>query len=310
MPSGCSPVIRSAASQARSGRRACEGLAEAAHLVGEPGLVEGLVDQVAELLALARGHRGEHALGGGGAAGEGVDELLEVPRLLRKHVAIFRHERVEVACWLLASGVPVQHVVQVRHHLADPLHRLRVRVGQRVAQPLELAVEHLPPQQVTQLLEGLPGRGRAPFVGRQRLDRAGGVVGQRVELGLTQPGVVGRVGEQLGPLLPDRLVQQRPCPLQGAVEPAALSQLAAASAYLSEHVVETSAVLRARQAALEQVAQGVHGRGTGQDGVAHLVESRTHVVRRGEGVRAIVELAIAVGHHEPTLTPDAPLCGR
>ena len=99
-----------------------------------------------------------------------------------------------------------------------------------------------------QLLEGLPGGGRAPVVVGQLLDRLRRVVGQRVQLRLAQPGVVGRVGEQLGPLLADRLVQQRPGLLQGAVEAAALAQLAPASPYLAEQVVQAAAVLRAGQA--------------------------------------------------------------
>jgi hypothetical protein len=98
--------------------------------------------------------------------------------------------------------------VEVGDHVLDRLHVGPGRVLQRLLHPGEGAVEHLPAQQVLDLLVGLPGLVRAPVVVLERPDGAGGVVGQRVELGLGQPGVVVRVGEQLPPLGLQRLVEQ------------------------------------------------------------------------------------------------------
>ena len=52
----------------------------------------------------------------------------------------------------------VEHLVQVGQHVLDPLIAAGSRVGQRLLHAAELAVEHLAPQQVAQLLERL----RAP----------------------------------------------------------------------------------------------------------------------------------------------------
>ena len=77
---------------------------------------------------------------------------------------------VEVLLRVLAARVGVEHLPQVREHVLDPLHGRRVRVFQRLLHALELAVEHLPAQQVAELLELLP----APRATASRTRRAGG----------------------------------------------------------------------------------------------------------------------------------------
>ncbi len=192
------------------GAAGVQGLAEAGHLLAQAGLSQRLVDQPLQLLALLRGHGREHPLGRGGPAGQDVDQLFEIAGILRKEFPMLLHELVEIILGVLAAGVSVQHVVQIRHHLPDPFHRLWIGIGQGFPHAAEPAVEDLPAQQVAQLLERLAGRRRAPLVRAQLLHRARGVARHRVELRLAQPRVVGGVGEQLGPFLADGLVQKGP----------------------------------------------------------------------------------------------------
>ena len=127
----------------------------------------------------------------------------------------------------------------------------------RLPHAAELAVEHLAAQQLPELLEGLAGGGRAPVVVGQLPDGLGRVGGQRVEVRLAQPGLVARVGEQLGPFLPDGGVEQGPGLLEDAVEAAAAADLALPLAGPAEQVVQAPPPGGALP---EQVPQGV-GRG-------------------------------------------------
>ena len=148
-------------------------VAEVAHLGSQVEVGQRLVHQLAELGALLRSQAVHHPLGGRGAAGEGVDQLLEVLRLVREQVAVRVHERVEVGLRVLAAGVGVEHRVEVGEHVLQSLQRLRVRVLQRLLEPAELPVEHLPAQQVLQLLERRPApAGCASRTRRARAPRA------------------------------------------------------------------------------------------------------------------------------------------
>ena len=254
--------------------------------------------QVRELLALLIGERLEQPLGGLHPAGERVDQLFQVLRAVREHVAVLAHELVEVLLGVLAPGVGVEHLPQVREHVLDPLHGGRVGVLERLLHALELAVEHLPAEQVAQLLELLPGGLRPPVVLGQLPDRPGGVVRQVVELGLAEPGVVARVGEQLAALGLERLVEQLAGLLEHPVEPAGVAQLALALADPPHQVVEALAVL---PAAAEQVAERVPGVVAAQDALAHLVERLPDVIGRRERVRPIVVRPVPVVSHVPLL---------
>ena len=114
-------------------------------------------------------------------------------------------------------GVRLQHLGERGHHVPDPLHGLRLRLAQGFLHAAELAVQHLPAQQVPEPLEGLRRGGGTPLVVSQLPDGLRRIRGQRIKLGLTQPRFIVGVGEQLGPLLADRCVQQRPGLLQDAV---------------------------------------------------------------------------------------------
>ena len=155
----------------------------------------------------------------------------------------------------------------------------------------ELAVQYLAAEQVLDLLEGLAGLGGGPVVLGQRAYGAGGIVRQRVELGLFQPGVVRRIREERGALLLQSLVEQLANLLEGAVEPSALAGFAPPLLDLTPQVIEASPALRA---APEQLLQGLARRRTFQDRLAHLIERRRGVERRRQRVRPTVPRAVAI----------------
>jgi hypothetical protein len=155
----------------------------------------------------------------------------------------------------------------------------------------ERAVEHLPPQQVLDLLVGLPGLVRAPRVVLERPDGAGRVVGQCVELVLRQPGGVVGVGEQLAPLGDQGPVEQLADLLQRAVHPPGLPRLPQPIAHRTAQLVESPAALRA---APEQLAQRLPDAASAQHRVADLVDGVAQVVGRRERVRAAVPAAVPV----------------
>ena len=213
------------------------------------GRLDGMLEQARALLV----REGvEQALGGHHAPHHGVDELLQVLRVVGEHVPVLIHEPVEVLLRVIPARVRVQHLAQVREHVLDPLHRLRVRVLQRLLHAAELAVQDLPAQQVAQLVERLPGGLRPPVVVRKLPDRLRRVPRQVVQVGLAQPRLVAWIGEQFGPFLPDRGVEQRASLLQHPVEPAAVAQLALPLADPAHQVIEAAPVL---PAAPQQVAE-------------------------------------------------------
>ena len=260
-------------------------VAERGQLGRQAGVLHRRGHQVRELLALLIGQRLEQPLGGLHPAGERVDQLLQVLRAVREHVAVLAHELVEVLLGVLAPGVGVEHLPQVREHVLDALHGGRVGVLERLLHALELAVEHLPAEQVAELLELLPGGLRPPVVVGQLPDGTRGVVRQVVELGLAEPGVVARIGEQLAPLGLERLLEQLAGLLEHPVEPSGVAQLALALADPAHQVVEALAVL---PASAQQVTERVPGVVAAQDALAHLVERLPDVIGRREGVRPIV----------------------
>ncbi len=212
------------------------------------------------------------------------------------------HEGVEVVLGVLAARVGVEHRVEVGEHLLDPRHRLGVvrRLLQRVAHPLELRVEHLALQQLADLLVGLR-RGRvAPRVRREVADLRGGLLRQRGELGLGQPGVVGGVVLQRGPLGVEGLSQQPAHLLKRAVEPAGPAQLALPAPRQGAQVVQPPPALGA---APQHRPQRLERRGAGQHVLAEGVDGRGHVGRRAERVRAAVVAAVAVAARHGRVSP-------
>ena len=78
-------------------------LVELAQPVDQVGDAERLLRERVELVALLLRHRVPHALRGGGPVGQGVEELVEVLRLLGEVVAVLGHEVVELLLGVLAA---------------------------------------------------------------------------------------------------------------------------------------------------------------------------------------------------------------
>ena len=194
---------------------------------------------------------------------------------------------------MLTPGVRLQHLVQLRQHVLDPLHRLRVWAFERVLHAAELAVQHLAAEQVFELLERLSSGGRPPVVVGQAPDRLRGVGRQRIQFRLAHPGVVARVGEQFRPLLPDRRIQQGAGLLQYSVEAAAVAHLPLPLPHPAQHVVESPL---APHPPPDQVTQGSGRVGPGQHGVPELVQGHAGIVGRRERIRAVAVLAVPVSH--------------
>ena len=79
-------------------------LGQRLHQVRRP---ERLLGQRVQLVALLLGHRVAHPLGGGGALGERVEQLVDVLRVLGEEVAVLVHELAELLGRVLAAaGAP------------------------------------------------------------------------------------------------------------------------------------------------------------------------------------------------------------
>ena len=195
------------------------------------------------------------------------------------------HELVELLLGVLAAGVGIEHLVQVVQHLPDLLHRPRIRIGQGVAQAGELGVQHLRAQQVGDLLIGRSRLRRAPLVVGQLANRPRGVRRQRVQLGFGKPSGVGRIREQRGPFAFQRLVEQLPDLLQGAVQPGGVAQLPGSLPSSPAQRVQAGAAVHP---AAQQPLQGGPRRHPGQHVLADLVQRPADVVRRLQRIRAAV----------------------
>jgi hypothetical protein len=103
---------------------------------------------------------------------------------------VLTHELVELLLRVPPLRVVGEQVVEVVEHLPDALDVLRGGVLHRLLHPGEALVEHLPAEQVADLLVGLPGVAGLPVVGVQLAHRAPGVGRQGVQLHLAEPGVV------------------------------------------------------------------------------------------------------------------------
>ena len=117
------------------------------------------------------------------------------------------HELGELLLRVLPLRVVREQGVQVVEHLPDPLDVARRHVLHRLLHPGEALVQHLPAQQVPDLLVGLASIGGAPVVGVELAHRPAGVRRERVELHLAEAGVVGVFVRQCG-----ALGLQRACP--------------------------------------------------------------------------------------------------
>ena len=172
---------------AELGPAGAQRVAERGQLRRQAGVLHGLGHQVRQFLALLVRQRVEQPLGRHHPPRRASRRAPPGSPGCRGTCRRTGHEVVEVLLRVLAARVGVEHLPQVREHVLDPLHGRGVRVLQRLLHALELAVEHLPAQQVAQLLELLPCLRRPPVVVGELADGLRGVVRQRVEFGLAQP---------------------------------------------------------------------------------------------------------------------------
>ncbi len=205
------------------------------HLRREVGVAERLRHQAGELLALLRRQRCHQPLGGGGLAGQLVDELVDVLRVAGEQVPVLAHELLEVLERVLPARVLVEQLVEVGEHVLQPLvgglllgaRRPRLHPLQRVAHPSEPLVEHVAAQPVEDVAVDPLGLRRRPAVLGELLDRRRRRARQGVELRLGEPRVVAVDVRQRFLLGGEGLVELRLRAGDGAVEPAAAGHLAA-----------------------------------------------------------------------------------
>ncbi|CAB4712892.1 unannotated protein [freshwater metagenome] len=252
------------------------------------GAAEGLRGQRVELRALLGGHRVAHPLGGGGALGERVEQLVDISWALGEEVAVLVHELVELLGGVLTASVGVEERVEVLQHLVD---RRAVLVGgalERLLHAGEALVEHLAPKQVLDLLVVLPRLAALPVVRRQLAHGGGGARRQAFELHLAQGAVAVvhlDVARQLLALLEQRAVEELADLLEGAVEVVLLQQLPTPLGHPAREVVEARAVLAATAQELPHRAIGRIAR---HHVLADRVERLGDVDRRRQRVAALV----------------------
>jgi hypothetical protein len=218
-------------------------------------------------------------------------------RVVGEELAVLVHELAELLLGVLAPVVRVDEPGEVGDHVLDRREVLLGRVLQRLLHRGERAVEHLPAQQVLDLLVGLPRLARSPVVVLERADGARGVVGQGVQLRLGQPGGVVGIGEQLPPLRGQCPVEQLADLLQRAVHPPGLAGLAQPVAHRPAQLVEPTPALGP---AAQQLPQRLPHAAAAEHAVADLVDGVAQVVGRGQ----------RVGPPAPAAVPVAPVPPR
>ena len=150
------------------GHGALEVLGQALDLPAQVHVLEHGLHELAQLGLLLGAERVPHRLGGGHALGQLLEQLVEVLRVAREHVAVLRHELLEARVEVLAALALLEHLVQRVVGVAHPRHLLGVHVGERVGGALEEGVGHLAAQLLDQLLEALAGLGGDEVVVLQR----------------------------------------------------------------------------------------------------------------------------------------------
>ena len=121
------------------------------HLKGQVEIVQHRGGELSELCALFRGHACEQAAHGGHPAGHRLEELLEVPGLLRPQVPVSLHERIEVVC--VASPVGSDHFVQLGQHVLDAFQIAGLQIAHRAGELVEVGVQDFRLQFLEELLE-------------------------------------------------------------------------------------------------------------------------------------------------------------
>ncbi|CAB5021169.1 unannotated protein [freshwater metagenome] len=205
------------------------------------------------------------------------------------------HELVEVLRDITALPVLVEHCVEVAQHLLHGLLRLgRAHVADRLAHLPELLIHDVGAQALLDLLVDLAGLWRSPLVVRELGHRARGLARQVVELGLPEPGIVGRVREERRPFERNSLIEHFGDVGEQAVEASGFLQLPPALLNAAAQLVEPAASVRASS---HQGSEGIGNGLTVEDLIAEILDRLTDVERVGEGVWPTVESPVAIPAH-------------
>jgi hypothetical protein len=280
---GTAPVL--------AGPQRLEIAVEAVQGVHQLRAAERLRGQRHQLLALLGRHRVEHPLGGRGALGERVEQLVDVLRVLREVVPVLVHELVEVLLGVGAQAVLLEQLVEVREHLVDRGAVLVGGVLQRLLHARKALVEQLAAEQVLDLLvvraclRALPVVRRELGHGRRGRGRPTGRP-RSVELDLTERPVrvvQVDVAGQLLAFLEHGVVEQLANLLERAVEAVPLEQLLALPGDLTGQLVEP---LLVAATPAEELLHRTLGRVARHHVLADVLQGLGEVDRRGERVRA------------------------
>ncbi len=275
-----------AAAPVHAGSQRLQVVGELGQLAAQRAVAERLVHQVLQLLALLRAQRPHQALGRGGLPGQGVDQLVDVLRVVREELPVLVHEVTERVVGVLAAGVLLQQLVEVAHHGG---HFREVPVLQGVPHPGEALLDDLALQPVQDLLVDVASFRRCPVVFGQFRDGLRRGPRQVVQDRLVEARVHVVARPQRVPLGGQRLVEHLPGPGDRPVQVAPAQRLLAEPAGPVAQVVQPAAVARA---AADQVTQGVAQAVALHDPLAHLVDGGAHVVRRGERVGPVPPRAV------------------
>ena len=228
------------------GPQGAQAVVEPGHLGLQVHVGQRRGHEVLELGALLGGERVHEALHCRRLARKFVEKLLEGLGTVREELAVLVHELVEVLGDVAALAVLVEHCIEVAQHLLHGLLRLgRAHVADRLAHLPELLIHDVGAQALLDLLVDLAGLGRSPLVVGELGHRARGLARQVVELGLPEPGIVGRVGEERRPFERNSLIEHFGDVGEQAVEASGFLQLAPALLNAAAQLVEPAASVRA-----------------------------------------------------------------
>jgi hypothetical protein len=162
--------------------------------------------------------RGQEAAHGRHPSGHGLQEVLQGPGAIREQVAVPLHEPVELLLGVLTAVAGLDHRVQLREHVLDPLQLLWCEVAESLRQAPEPGPQDLAGQLIRQLLEPATSLRVDEAVLAEIAEAAGEVGGERVEEGLPGPSVVVGPEGECGPLPLQDVVEPPGQVLQGSLE--------------------------------------------------------------------------------------------
>ncbi len=262
---------------------------------------EGLGGEFHQFLPLLLGHGVEHALGGGGAGGQGVDELVDIAGILREVLTVFGHEVREVGRGVGTLTVLGQQAVEVTQHLGDSGAVLIGGTLHSLFHAGELLIQHFPAEQILDLFELLSRLGGLPVIGVEFGDRSRGGLGKIVQQQLPE-GAVGvihhHVTGELTALGQHRLVEQFLRLAQRAAEVVALQQLTASFSGTAGEFIKTLPPARTpAQVFAQGLLGGVPGHDIPTDGIQGLGEiHRGRQWIRPTGVAAVAGAPVVACH--------------